>query len=174
MIRLAARSAALSLAAVLLATAAPAQQAQQPPRAAASVPESHLAAARELVGLTGITTIFDSFLPQFGAQIRQNLVTRPELTKDLDQVLEGLKPELEKQKQTMVDLTARYYATTFTEPELKELVAFFKAPAGRKYLQSTPTILDALAVETQRWTANVAEFVQTRVRAEMAKRGHQL
>jgi hypothetical protein len=172
MIRLVTRSAALYLAAVLLATAAPAQPALR--GTAQNFSESHLALAREIGAMTGVTNIFDAFLPQFGAQIRQNLVTRPEVAKDLDQVLDSLKPELEKQKQAMVDLAARYYATTFTEPELKELVTYFKTPTGQKYLTSVPRILDALSVETQRWTANVAELMMTRVRAEMAKRGHQL
>jgi hypothetical protein len=101
-------------------------------------------------------------------------VTRPELGKDLDQVLDGLKPELEAQKQTMVDAAARLYARAFTEAELKDLVAYYKTPTGQKYLQLAPRLLDELSVDTQRWTERVSEFVMTRVRAEMAKRGHQI
>jgi len=180
------RPAVACLAATLLMSAAQAQQATPgaaprnpaPPAAAPAAPSgpsaSHLAAARELASLTGVSSLFDAFLPQFGAQIRQTMVTRPELTNDLNQVLEALKPELEQQKQPMVDLTARYYASVFTEAELKELIAMFKTPIGQKYLQSAPRILDALAIETQRWTSNVAEFLMTRVRAEMGKRGHQM
>jgi uncharacterized protein len=173
MIRLFFRPAALCLLATLLVSGAEAQQ--QPARPAApALAEGHVALGRELATLTGVASILDTFMPQFGAQIRQNFITRPEVTKDLDQVLETLKPELEKQKQGMIDLIARYYATVFSEPELKELLAFFKGPVGRKYLQNTPRILDAIAIETQRWTANVAESLMTRVRGEMSKRGHQL
>ena len=173
MIRIFSRPAMLCLLATLLASGAEAQQ--QPPRPAApALAEGHVALGREIATLTGVTSIFDTFMPQFGQQIRKSFITRPEVTKDLDQVLEALKPELEKQKQGMIDLTARYYATAFSEPELKDLLAFFKGPVGRKYLQNTPRILDAISVETQRWTANVAESLMTRVRAEMGKRGHQL
>jgi hypothetical protein len=174
------KPAAACLAATLLVTAAEAQQAA--PGAApgagsaatANPTPSHLAAARELTSMTGVSGLFDAFLPQFGAQIKARTVTRPELGKDLDQVLDGLKPELEAQKQTMVDAAARLYARAFTEAELKDLVAYYKTPTGQKYLQLAPRLLDELSVDTQRWTERVSEFVMTRVRAEMAKRGHQI
>jgi hypothetical protein len=157
--------------------------AQQSPPAAGSAPtasqsasytESHLAAARELATITGITQLFDRMLPQFGAQIRQVAVTRPELTKDLDQVLESLNSELEQQKVQVTAATARVYASRFSEAELKEIVAFFKTPIGQKYTRLTPFILDDVSLETQRWAEQVSEYVMTRVRAEMGKRGHQM
>jgi uncharacterized protein len=177
MIRLLFRAVALGFAATLLATAV---QAQQPPATAprpatpAAPAESHLALARDLANMTGVTTLFDGLLGQLGAQIRQSFMTRPELSKDLDQVIGTLKPELDQQKQTMIDLTARYYASSFSEAELKELVTQFRTPLGQKYLRTAPQILDAISFETERWTARVSEFFVTRLRAEMAKRGHQL
>lgn len=180
MIRLFSRTAALAVAATLLVSAAQAQQAPpRPPQggAAPTAPaptQGHLALARELATISGILRVYDSFVPQFSAQVRQNTVTRPELTKDLDQVLDALKPELEQQKQAMVDTALRFYASAFAEADLKELVAFFKTPVGQKYLQNAPRLLDVLAAETHRWTAKTSEFLMTRVRAEMAKRGHQL
>ena len=174
MIRLFSRSAVAILAATLLATAVEAQTPGATPSAAPQPSASHLAAARELATISGVLRLFDAFLPQFGAQLRQGTVTRPEITKDLEQVLDALKPELEQQKQAIVDTTLKFYASAFTEPELKELIAFFKTPVGTKYLQNAPRLLDALAIETQRWTAKTSEYLMTRVRAEMAKRGHNL
>jgi hypothetical protein len=171
MIRLFFRSAIACLAATLVVTAV---GAQQPPAAPPAPSASHLAAARELATISGVLRVYDGFLPQFGAQLRRSAVTRPEITKDLDQVLDTLKPELEQQKQAIVDTALRYYASAFTEAELKELVTFFKTPLGQKYLHNAPRLLDALALETRRWTDKTSEFLMTRVRAEMAKRGHQL
>ena len=182
MIRLLSRSAALCLAAALLVSAVEAQQAPtSPPRAPAAAPPapaapspSHLAAARELTSMTGVLSVFDGLLPSLTSQIRQSFLTRPELAKDLDQVLAVLKPEIEQQKEVMIEATARYYTTAFSEAELKELIAMFKTPVGQRYLRDTPRILDTVAAETERWTGRVSEFLMTRVRAEMAKRGHQL
>ena len=176
------RAFALCFLATLIVNAAQAQQAvpgsappaAQGPGTSSSSTPGHLALARELASLTGMLSMYDGFLPTFGEQIRRGAVIRPELTKDLNQVLDALKPELEQQKQLMVATTARLYASSFSEAELKDLVTYFKTPIGQKYLQLAPQIFDDLAVETERWTQRVSEYVMTRVRAEMGKRGHQM
>jgi hypothetical protein len=38
------------------------------------------------------------------------------------------------------DQYARFYAETFTEPELKELLTFYRSPAGRTYVEKSPQI----------------------------------
>ena len=176
---------ALCVAATLLATGAQGQQlapgsAQPQPRpaagagTAANVAPSHLALARELATITGVLGLLDPIVPQFTAQIKKGAVTRPELTKDLDQVLEAMKPDIEQQKQPMIETIVLYYARTFSEPELKELVTFFKNPLGQKYLQLAPRIIDDLAAESAQWGVRLSEFMMTRVRTELGKRGHQM
>ncbi len=147
----------------------PAPPAQQPQAPQPS--PSHLAAARDVVMLSGMTRTFDVIPPEMNEQIKKNAVTRPDLTKDLDQVLESLKPEMELQKQQMVNAAARIYATRMSEADLKEIAAFFKSPIGKKYVETQPQILDAMVVEIQEWTKQLAEYVMVRVRAEMSKRG---
>ena len=153
----------------------PARPAQPPPQAqqpqAPQPSPSHLAVARDVVVLSGMTRTFDVIPPEMNEQIKKNAVTRPDLTKDLDQVLESLKPEMELQKQQMVNAAARIYATRMSEADLKEIAAFFKSPIGKKYVETQPQILDAMVVEIQEWTKQLAEYVMVRVRAEMSKRG---
>jgi hypothetical protein len=152
---------------------APAQPAPAQPQAPPSSP-SHLAVARDVVVLSGMTRTFDVIPPEMGEQIKKNAVTRPDLAKDLDQVIESLKPEMELQKQQMVNAAARVYASRISEAELKEIAAFFKSPVGKKYVETQPQILDSMVVEIQNWTKQLAEYVMVRVRAEMGKRGHQM
>jgi hypothetical protein len=144
--------------------AAPAAQAQPSP--------THLAVARDVVTLSGMERSFDSVLPRFSDAIRKNAVTRPDLTKDLDDVLEKLKPELELQKQQMVNATARIFAANMSEQELKDTAAFFRSPSGQKYVLSQPAVLDEMVRQMETWTRDVSEYVMVRVRAEMGKRGH--
>ena len=153
---------------------APAAPAPAQPGAPRTLTDSHIALARELAIVSGVTAALDRILPQFAAQIRRGTVTRPELSKDLDQVLDAMKPELEQQKQEMITTTARLYANALSEAELKDIVAFFKTPSGRKYLDITPRTLDQVATETQRWAERLGQNVMNRVRTEMEKRGHQL
>ncbi|KAA0125789.1 DUF2059 domain-containing protein [Methylobacterium sp. P1-11] len=164
---------------------APAKPAAQPNVPAASTPAAntpaasgyspgHLALAREVMLSSGIARSFDSVLPAFADQIRKQTVTRPELSKDLEEVLTSLQPEMELQKQRMIDIAARTYASKFSEAELKEIATFFRSPAGKHYVEAQPQLLDEMVQEMQDWTQDVSEYVMVRVRAEMGKRGHQM
>lgn len=176
MIRIMSRLAALFGLALMLAASAQAQQAapRAAPGAAAGPTQNHLELARQLAAMLGIPELFDGVARELPDQLRKNTVTRPELAKDLEQVLEALKPELNQQRQQMINTAARVYASRLTEAELKEIVGFFNTPAGKKYTEVTPLILDDVATETTRWAERMSDYLMTRVRAEMGKRGHQM
>jgi hypothetical protein len=141
---------------------------------AAQPSASHLAVARDVVAGSGMVRSFDVITGPILSQLQQMNVTRPEIKKDLDQVVEVLKPEMELQKQQMVAAAAKIYASVMTEAELKELSAFFKSPIGLKYVQTQPQVVDDIVKEMATWSQTVSEYVMIRARAEMAKRGHQL
>lgn len=157
-----------------------AAQAPAPAPAAPAAPAepeispSHLALAREVMLNSGISRSFDSIIPAFAEQIKRNAITRPELTKDLDEVLKSLEPEAEMQKQRMVDIAAKIYAKRLSEAELKDVVAFFRSPSGKRYVETQPQVLDDLVGAMQDWSQDVSEYMMVRVRVEMGKRGHQL
>lgn len=151
--------------------AAPAAPAAPQP---AAITPSHLALAKEVMLSSGIARSFDSILPAFGEQIKQAAVTRPELTKDLADVIEKMQPELELQKQRIIDIASRIYATKLTEAELRDIATFFRSPSGKRYVETQPQVLDDMVQAMQTWTQEVSEYMMVRVRAEMGKRGHQL
>ena len=142
--------------------------------AAPTIGVNHLALAREVMLSSGIARSFDSIIPSFAEQIRQQAVTRPDLGKDLDEVLVSLRPEMELQKQRMIDTAARIYATKLSEPELQDIAAFFRSPAGKRYVETQPAVLDEMVQAMQTWTQEVSEYVMVRVRAEMGKRGQDM
>lgn len=165
MIRSASRLAATSVALFMLAGSV---FAQTEPGA------GHLAIAREVAISSGMTRSFDAMTEPLLAQLQQMNVTRPEIKKDLDEVVNQLRPEVEQWKQKMVDSAARAFATRLTEAELKDIATFYKSPAGVKYVQTQPVVLDDIVRDLATWTQNVSEYIMTRARAEMGKRGHQL
>lgn len=144
--------------------------AQNPPAYTAG----HLAAARELIQLTGGLAAVDEMLPAFGEQIKKSSVARPELTKDLDDVLAKLKPELDMQKQQALNLVAATYAKFLTEQEIRDTIAFFKTPSGAKYIGIQSQLVDEAVDDVTAWSQQAGEYVMVRVRAEMGKRGFQL
>jgi hypothetical protein len=148
-----------------------------PPPAAAPEPDlsaAHLALAREVMLSSGIARSFDSIIPTMAEQIRKNAVTRPDLAKDLDEVLKGLDSEMELQKQRLINIAARIYAKRLNEAELTDIVTFFRSPAGKRYVETRPQIHDDMVGAMQDWTQEVSEYIMVRTRAEMGKRGHQL
>ena len=163
------RLAAASLALLLAAGPVFAQQAAAPQPSAAQ-----LSLAREVAIGTGMTRSFDAMAEPLLGQLQQMNVTRPEIQQDLNQVVEILRPEVELQKQQMVNTASRIFAERFTEAELKDIVAFYKSPTGQKFVEQQPLVLDDIVRELSTWTQNVSEYIMVRARAEMAKKGHQL
>ena len=165
MIRNASRLAVTSVALFMLAS---------PVFAQAQPSASHLALAREVAVSSGMTRSFDAMVEPFLDQLQQMNVTRPEIKNDLTQVVAMLRPELEQQKQKMVDNAAKAFATRMTEAELREISTFYKSAAGKKYVEVQPGILDDVVRDLATWTQQTAQFVMNRAREEMSKRGHQL
>jgi uncharacterized protein len=151
-----------------LAAAAVGAQAQQPSPAA-------LASARELMDLKGVqnlvTPVVVGVIEQTKGVILQ---TNPGLTKDLDEVAAQLRNEYQPRTAEITNEILQLYAQRFSEQELKELVAFYKSPTGKKMLAEEPKILDATYGRLQQWASRLQDEVGVRVRAEMKKRGHNL
>lgn len=156
---------ALCLGALLLASAPSSAQEPSP---------SHLAAARELVSATGASSSIDNIFPGLMDEIRRQSLTRPEIAKDLDEVLKALGPDLEVQKQQAVTLAARSYAKWLTEPEIRDALTFFKSASGVKYVKVQPDLTDDIIQSITSWSQLASEYVMARTRAEMQKRGHQM
>jgi hypothetical protein len=167
MIRNASRLAVISAALLMLASPVFAQQAQQPSA-------SQLAAASEVAISSGLTGAFDAMTGPMLNQLQQMNVTRPEIRQDLEQVVALIRPEVDQKKKEMIGATARILASRFSEAELKELTTFYKSPVGQKWVQLQPGILDAIVRDMAIWTQRTSEFIMTRAREEMGKRGHQL
>jgi uncharacterized protein len=173
------------LASASLATAvalAPVQAQQAQPAAPAPAPAinanptpAQLALARDVVIGSGIGRSFETMIPQFLEQARQSLTSgRPELAKELTDVINGLRPEFEAQREDMLAIASKVVASRLTEQELKDVSTFFKSPSGQKYVQVQPFMLDDMFRQMQAWTQKLSEQVITRIRAEMKKRGHDI
>ena len=69
---------------------------------------------------------------------------------------------------------ARAYASHFTEAELKEILAFYKSPVGKKVIEQEVKALEQSMGAAQQWAAKLSDEVVTKIRAEMKKKGHNL
>jgi hypothetical protein len=156
---------ALALALVATSPAAFAQGAK--PSAAA------MAAAKQLVTVTGATSLFS---PLIAGVVEQSkllyLQQNPMLQKDLNEIAAQLRTELGPQIAQVNDEVAREYATHFTADELKNILAFYQTPAGKKLLQEQPTVVNESMKFAQNWANKLSVEVTNKMREELKKRGH--
>ncbi len=145
------------------------------PAPLASVSPSHLAIAKEVVISSGLSLSFDSIFGEFRDRVRQIVgPARPEMQKDMEAVLDTLKPEADKRRDEVTTSSAQIFASRMTEADLKEIAAFFKSPVGQRYNAMRPQVIDEIFAVLQPWSLQTSNFLFDRFSEEMRKRGHQL
>lgn len=135
----------------------------------------HLQAAREVVDLTGVTGSLNSIYAEFKDRTRQIVgITRPEMAKDMNEVIDSLKPEADKKHDEINTAAVEIFARRMTEADLKEVATFFKSPVGQRYNAARPQALEELYNKVETWSVETSNFLFDRFTQEMRKRGHQM
>jgi hypothetical protein len=142
--------------------------AQQPSAAA-------IATAMELVTVKGAKAMYDPLVAGIVEKAKGVfLQANPMLGKDLNEVAAKLRADLAPRGAEVLTETARLYAMRFTEQELKDALAFYKSPLGRKMLAEEPVIADQSMRSAASWADKLSEEVISKMRSEMRKRGHEI
>jgi hypothetical protein len=141
-------------------------QSAQPSAAAVAI-------AREIVELKGGITIFDGVVSGVIEFHKKALLTaNPNLSKDLEEISNRLIKENAPRRAEVQTEIARAYASRFTEAELKDILAFYKTPLGKKLIVEEPAGLDEATKRVDAWASKYAEEMLAKMRAEMRKKGH--
>jgi len=134
-----------------------------------------LAAAKELVEVKGATSMFDPLIPGVIETAKNAFLrTNPGLSKDLNEVAAQLRTEYAAKRSEIGVEVARTYATSFTEKELRDTVAFYKTPLGKKLMEVEPRVMEQSMTRVQNWAEKFSDDMVARVRVEMRKKGHNL
>lgn len=164
-IKKSARPAAL---AIVLVASGPAAHGQQPSASA-------MATAKELITVTGATTLFGPLIAGVVEQAKNLYLQQdPGLAKDLNEITVQLRTDLQPRFTELTDEVARLYATNFTDQELKEILAFYKTQSGKKLLNEQSKIVDSSMKYAQDWANKLSDQVVVKMRDELKKRGHAL
>ena len=83
-------------------------------------------------------------------------------------------PTSRRARQRCSRSSTRIYAAHFTEQELKEALAFYKTPLGKKLISEEPKALEESMKAADDWSRRLAVEVDAKFRAEMQRRGHNL
>jgi uncharacterized protein len=139
---------------------------QQQPSAGA------LAAARQLLELKGAFSVYDGAVPGTVENIKlQLLQANISYQKDLNEVAAKLRQDMQGRDAEIGNEMVRQYATDFTEQELKDLLAFYKTPLGKKVLAQEPKTIAASLQFMRDWGARFADEVDGKFHVEMKNRG---
>jgi hypothetical protein len=177
-----AAAAMLALAASTSATLAQAPQ-QKGPAAAqqkAVLPQNNLppgaiTAAKELLVLKNAGAVYKGAVIATLTNVKSSLMqSNINLQKDLDEVSLKLARDLSGRESEIGDGMAQIYATNFSEQELKDLVAFYKSPLGKKTLEFEPKSIEQSLNYMRNWSEDLALEINERFRDELKKRGKDL
>lgn len=142
---------------------------------------SHAEAARELLQVTRGLAAFETLLPNIMRQISQTITsTNIGIQSDaprrqaLEQVLREVERDLTSERDQLLAGVALLYAARFTEPELRQLITFFKTPVGEKYTTLSATIAQEAFRSASQWAERTAQAAFQRVREQMRTRGFPL
>jgi hypothetical protein len=100
-----------------------------------------VSAARSLVTTLKLTEKYKALLPAILLNIKPALVQdRPEIGIDFEALKPRMAEALTPHYNAMVDAIATVYASNFSVDDLRELDAFYRRPAGQKFLEKWPAV----------------------------------
>ena len=95
-----------------------------------------IATAKELVNATGAMGLFNPLIAGVVEQARLLFLQQdPGLAKDLNEITAQIRADLAPRFSELSNEVAKLYATSFTDDELKTILAFYQSPVGKKLLE---------------------------------------
>jgi uncharacterized protein len=131
--------------------------------------------ARNLVTTLKLTDQYKALLPVILLGLKPALTQdRPELERDYDTLLPTIADIYAPFYNAMVDAVATVYANNFTVDELREIEAFYRRPAGQKYLQRSQAITQLSSQVGQDASRKATDALRARLTELLRQKGHKL
>jgi hypothetical protein len=134
-----------------------------------------MAAATDLITALRVTDQFNQALPSILQSLRPVVTQgRPENARDFDAVSSVVLDAMKIRLNELIGQVAAVYARNFTVSEMRQLVAFYRTPAGQKFLDKGPEVTQETAAVSQNIGRTLASEAQGRIIEEMRKRAQKL
>jgi uncharacterized protein len=132
-------------------------------------------AARELVTTMKMEDQFKVLLPMMMKTIKPAIVqNRPDVERDFDALVPLLLAGMEARLSELSDAVVAVYASNFSAEELRAATAFYRTPAGQKFLQKNPLVAQQTMLLGQKFGQSVGADAQRRMIEELRKKGYTL
>jgi hypothetical protein len=145
-----------------------------PVRAQSPVPDTE-AAARELIITMKLDDQFKALMPGIMKIIKPAIVqNRPDVERDFDALMPALMAGMQARMGELLDAVVAVYASNFSADELRAATAFYRTPAGQKFLQKNPLVAQQTMLLGQKFGQSVGAEAQKRMIEELRNKGHSL
>jgi len=142
------------------------------PGRADDITPSHMAAALEAVHSAKASKGFDNVLPLLSEKVQDEIIRlRPDLYKQITDVVQQEALKLVVRRADLDADVARIWANAFTEDELKSITAFYKSPAGLKFVDIGPQVVGSSLQAVKGWSDRVGQELLQKSREELKKQG---
>jgi len=143
-------------------------------RAQTPSPEA-MAAARELVTTLKLSDQYKALLPVILLGLKPTLTQdRPEIERDYEAMLPSVADAYTPFYNAMVDGIATVYANTFSVAELRQIEAFYRQPAGQKFLAKSPSIRQQGVQIGEETGRKATEALRASLTQLLRQKGHKL
>ena len=131
---------------------------------------------KRLVDMTGSANIAKQFAAVVSQQFFQTLkASKPEIPDRaitvMDRELMALFSEKLAAPGGLIDQVIPVYDKYFTHQEIKELIAFYETPTGKKAIVVLPKVVNEGIVIGQRWGQSLGPEIEKRVKAALMREG---
>jgi hypothetical protein len=134
-----------------------------------------LSAANQILVDIGMKPSLDLVVPEMLSGLERGVIaSRPELKDALRESLLAIEPEFVKSEQGVLAETAKFLASKLSEQELKDVLAFYESPIGKKFMATQPALGEEVSNLARAWRQQLSTDILARAREEMKKRGFDL
>jgi hypothetical protein len=133
---------------------------------------ARLAAAKEMMEVSGAVKQFDEAVPLMFEQLARSFTQMvPDKSREIREVLDQLTPRFRQRKYELIDQIAALYAAEMSLSDLNAVIAFYKSRVGVRFADLQPKILRESMALGQRWGERLGLELQDEARQELRRRG---
>jgi uncharacterized protein len=130
---------------------------------------------RALLQASGGPNIPQQFAAMASLDIIQKIRHRPDFTPKVGQAIQeemlGVFNEGMSPTGALSEKIEQVYGKHYTHQEIKDLLAFFRSPIGRKYVGTSVNVSRDVLAAGRAWSESVAPAIQSRLRTRLKKEG---
>ena len=131
-----------------------------------------IAMATQVINDVGMRAGVENIIPLTLGEMQRNVAAiHPEMATALKEASVTIIPEFAKSGDKVIADLAHVMASRMSEQELRDSLAFFEGPSGKKYLATQPILLQEFQVSTGIWRSELNKNLLSRLREEMKKKG---